>query len=241
MKNKLLAASLMSVALLTGCQTTESGDNDSGFTKFTNGVKNVGAGIGNGAASVTGALDYKNGVYISEEQLAKIKPGKTTEAEVIAVIGQPTNKTQLKDKEVWSYPYSKIGTFSGNTNETTTIEVNNGIVVSAYKSNSHQKSTGNPLDYVNGVFVSEDDLAKIKQGKMTEADVIAVIGQPTNKNQLNDKEVWSYPYTKIGTFSGNTNETTTIEFKHGIVVNAYKSNSRKTSSGNPLVDAANGV
>lgn len=74
---------------------------------------------------------YENGIYVSPEQLAKIKVGKSAAKDVVSIIGQPMEKKQLKDRELWSYAYTK-STALGQTNETTVIEFSSrGIVVAA--------------------------------------------------------------------------------------------------------------
>lgn len=96
--------------------------------------------------------------------------------------------------------------------------------------------------YENGTNVPEAKLAELKLGESTERDVERVIGLAPEKQQMDDGEVWRYPYTKITHFSGNTNNTTVIEFnRNGVVTKAYKVDTRSSSTGNPLVDAANGV
>ena len=95
--------------------------------------------------------------------------------------------------------------------------------------------------YTNGVEVTDAQLDQISKGKTTSIEVIKLIGHPVRKDTMNGKELWIYPFTKIRHFGSNVNETTTIEFNSkGIVVDAYKAGGRSDSTGNPLVDAANG-
>jgi len=73
-------------------------------------------------------------------------------------------------------------------------------------------------------------------------DVERIVGLPPEIQNSSSGEIWSYPYTEITHFSGNTNETTVVRFdESGKLAKAYKTNSRNSSTGNPLVDAANGT
>ncbi|SNC74815.1 Outer membrane protein assembly factor BamE, lipoprotein component of the BamABCDE complex [Marinobacter sp. es.048] len=95
--------------------------------------------------------------------------------------------------------------------------------------------------YTNGVKVSDQDLDRLQSG-MTSAEVEQILGFPPEINESNGQEIWSYPYTEIRHFGGNTNETTIVRFDtNGELVKAYKTNSRNSPTGNPLVDASNGV
>ncbi|WP_146162221.1 outer membrane protein assembly factor BamE [Marinobacter sp. 3-2] len=95
--------------------------------------------------------------------------------------------------------------------------------------------------YTNGVQVSDQDLESLRSG-MTTAEVEQILGFPPEINESNGQEIWSYPYTEIRHFGGNTNETTIVRFDaDGELIKAYKTNSRNSPTGNPLVDAANGV
>ncbi|WP_273208746.1 outer membrane protein assembly factor BamE domain-containing protein [Marinobacter subterrani] len=98
-----------------------------------------------------------------------------------------------------------------------------------------------PEPYTNGVYVAETDLQKLKPG-MTQSEVERLIGLPPEITQSEQGEIWSYPFTKITHFSGNVNETTIVRFdESGLLAKAYKTNSRSSKTGNPLVDAANGT
>ncbi len=95
--------------------------------------------------------------------------------------------------------------------------------------------------YTNGVKVSDEDLKRLKSG-MTSTEVEQILGYPPEIDESNGQEIWSYPYTEIRHFGGNTNETTIVRFDtNGELVKAYKTNSRTSPTGNPLVDASNGV
>ena len=123
----------------------------------TNGEKsNLSDSLSSGAASVGSAMKsmftYENGIYVSPEQLAKIKVGKSAAKDVVSIIGLPMEKKQLKNRELWSYAYTK-STALGQTNETTVVEFSSrGIVVAAYKAGGRDIPTGNALiDKANGV------------------------------------------------------------------------------------------
>ncbi len=95
--------------------------------------------------------------------------------------------------------------------------------------------------YTNGVQVSDQDLESLRSG-MTTAEVERILGFPPEINEINGQEIWSYPYTEIRHFGGSINETTIVRFDaNGKLAKAYKTNSRNSPTGNPLVDAANGV
>ena len=147
---KAVISTILSGILLGGCATT---DENSFMGKVSNTASNIGSSIDGAVSTLYSLSDYENGIYVSEEQLTKIKPGKSTSKDVVAIIGHPSSKEQMKNKEIWSYPYSKITqSGGGNTNETTMVELNdNGIVVSAYKSVGRKGSSGNALlDAANG-------------------------------------------------------------------------------------------
>jgi len=134
--------------ILSGCAAT---DGNSVMGNISTTAGKIGSSVGNVVSGVF--KPYENGIYVSPEQLSQIKPGKSSSKDVIAIIGHPASKEQLKNKEIWSYPYSKITHFGANTNETTLIELNaSGVVLNAYKSGGRKDSSGNPLlDAANGV------------------------------------------------------------------------------------------
>lgn len=95
--------------------------------------------------------------------------------------------------------------------------------------------------YTNGVEVTEQQMAQLEVG-MSPAEVEQIVGLPPSISEIGGNEMWSYPYTEITHFSGNRSETTVIRFDdNGRLARAYKTNSRTSSTGNALVDAANGV
>jgi outer membrane protein assembly factor BamE (lipoprotein component of BamABCDE complex) len=94
--------------------------------------------------------------------------------------------------------------------------------------------------YVNGVKVTEAQMAQLEPG-MTSDQVEQIIGMPPEITEIGGNEVWSYPFSQINHFAANISETTVVRFEDGKLAKAYKTNSRSSSTGNPLVDAANGT
>jgi outer membrane protein assembly factor BamE (lipoprotein component of BamABCDE complex) len=86
---------------------------------------------------------------------------------------------------------------------------------------------------VSGRYVGPDTLAQIQPGK-SEAYVMALLGDPTDKTDIeNGTSIWKWRYTETGTSSGavififasdsktETQRTTYVEFKDGLVVKAW--------------------
>lgn len=121
--------------------------------KFTMIVSTVlAASFLNGCAPIgklSDTMSYKTGTYVTAEQLNGLQNGKTTQDQVIKIIGFPTDKMNVSGKELWRYPYTKINAipFAGdNQSETTVLEFNNkGVLLNSYKSNGSQGSSSNPL------------------------------------------------------------------------------------------------
>ena len=100
------------------------------------------------AKKVTSGLDYSTGTYVTQQQIDAFKKGKTRQADVIAVIGNPPQKAEIMGKEVWTYTYTLIPAlpFQPNKFENTVVEFNkNGVLVNAYKTGGTPGQTGNPL------------------------------------------------------------------------------------------------
>lgn len=92
--------------------------------------------------------------------------------------------------------------------------------------------------YETGVYVNEEKMKGFTKGNSTQDDIIRFVGHPVRKEQLNEKEVWYYDYTKIRHFGGNVSESTVFEFNSkGVLLQAYKTGN-VGPSGNPLLDAA---
>ena len=95
--------------------------------------------------------------------------------------------------------------------------------------------------YTNGVQVTDEQLAMLEIG-MPASQVEQLIGYPPEIDSLNGGEVWSYPYTEIAHFGQNINETTIVRFDaSGHLTRAYKTNTRTSPTGHPVLDLANGL
>ena len=110
-----------------------------------------GAAMLTGCGAVPGLADvgaYKTGVQVTDAQMAQIVDRKSTQADVVALIGQPPRKAQVGGKEVWYYDFNQIGQayIGRNINETTAIEFNaKGVVQSHYKTGGQPGTSSNPL------------------------------------------------------------------------------------------------
>lgn len=85
---------------------------------------------------VSGFGAMKTGTQISQGQMAQVIAAKTTESDIVAMVGQPNRKAQVGTKTIWYYDFSQIGQaiIGKNINETTAFEFNNkGVVVAHYK------------------------------------------------------------------------------------------------------------
>jgi len=92
-----------------------------------------------------------------------------------------------------------------------------------------------------GTQVSDDQMGKIVNNTSTQADVVAVVGQPGRKAQVGAKEIWYYDFNQIGQaiVGKNISETTAIEFNSkGTVTAHYKTAGTPGTSGNALQNAA---
>jgi outer membrane protein assembly factor BamE (lipoprotein component of BamABCDE complex) len=133
------------------------------------------------------------------------------------------------------------GAGEGFKNATSKVADTTGSVRQGVSTTVGSVAGGMFQPYTNGVKVSEDQLAQLKSG-MSPTEVEQIIGLAPEISESRGEEIWSYPYTEIPHFGANINETTIVRFDaDGKLAKAYKSNSRTSSSGNPLVDAANGV
>ena len=94
------------------------------------------------SSSCTSTQSIEHGKPFAIENVSKIVEGKTTESEVIALLGEPSNRTTSSDNRViLIFHHSKTDTqrnigFMGigsksehhNTRQTVTVVLNNGIV-----------------------------------------------------------------------------------------------------------------
>lgn len=90
----------------------------------------------------------KTGTQVMAEQMSQVIDNKTTQAEVVSLLGQPNRKAQAGGKEVWYYDFTQIGqaVIGRNISETTAVEFNGkGVVVSHYKTGGTPGPSSNPL------------------------------------------------------------------------------------------------
>lgn len=100
-------------------------------------------------AKVSAPLDYTTGVNVSPAQMATFVDKKTTKSDVIGVLGQPGNKSEVAGTEIWSYGYTFIPgvpfTSKKNVSETTVFEFDKrGVLSKHYKTAANTQNT-NPL------------------------------------------------------------------------------------------------
>lgn len=145
------AIAVLAVAL-SGCAT--NGEQQTGFSNAVNNVGGALQGVADGVGSVVGGFmqPYRNGVQVTEEQMAQLTEGMDA-SKVEHIIGYPPEIEDSKSGEIWSYPYSEIPHFGQNINETTVVRFDtSGKLVKAYKTSSRKSSSGNPLlDAANGI------------------------------------------------------------------------------------------
>jgi len=90
----------------------------------------------------------KTGTQISEAQMSQVVNNKTTQAELIALVGHPNRKNQAGGKTIWSYDFTQIGQaiIGRNISETTVFEFNaKGVVVAHYKTGGQGGQSNNAL------------------------------------------------------------------------------------------------
>lgn len=133
------------------------------------------------------------------------------------------------------------GSGNGFKDATTSVANTTGEVFQSVTSTVGSVAGGIFQPYTNGIKVTDEQMAKLKVG-MSTSEVEQIIGLAPEISESRGQEIWSYPYTESPAFGANINETTVVRFSSaGKLVKAYKSNGRTSSTGNPLVDAANGV
>lgn len=92
-----------------------------------------------------------------------------------------------------------------------------------------------------GTQVSDEQMAKVIDGKTNKTDVLTLLGHPHRKTSLNGQEIWYYDFNQIGQayIGRNISETAAFEFNgKGVVVNHYKTNGAPGQSSNALLRAA---
>ena len=90
----------------------------------------------------------KSGTHVPDDQMSKGVDKKTTQAEVVAMIGQPNRKTEAGGNTVWYYDFNQIGQaiIGKNINETTAFEFNKkGVVVAHYQTGGQPGTSSNAL------------------------------------------------------------------------------------------------
>lgn len=74
--------------------------------------------IGTAGCISSGSVSEFNGPNIGDRTLAQIKPGKTTQEWILAVLGEPTEKATVADSdgeiEVWKWIRRKVTTTRGS-------------------------------------------------------------------------------------------------------------------------------
>jgi outer membrane protein assembly factor BamE (lipoprotein component of BamABCDE complex) len=97
------------------------------------------------------------------------------------------------------------------------------------------------LDHRTGTEVTDSQLGNFKKGKTRQSDVIAAVGQPSQKSMHKGREVWTYDFTLVAAmpWAKNRSEATVFEFDDkGVLMDAYRTGGRPGKSGNPMLDAA---
>lgn len=94
----------------------------------------------------TSGLDYSTGVNVTPAQLSTLADNKSTKADVVRLVGEPGNKSEVGGNEIWSYGYTYIPgvPFTGkkNVSETTVFEFDKkGILLKHYKTNSNAQAS----------------------------------------------------------------------------------------------------
>lgn len=89
-------------------------------------------------------FDHATGTAVTAEQLTTLKPGVTTQKDVLTLLGYPSRKNTFSGKEVWFFDYSRIGALGPSENTSTILEWNEqGILTTVSKGKG--PSSGNAL------------------------------------------------------------------------------------------------
>lgn len=94
------------------------------------------------------ALDHRTGTEVTQQQLDSLTKGKSTQTDVIKAIGQPSQKSMHKGREVWTYDFTLIAAmpFQSNKSEATVLEFDaKGVLLDAYKTGGRPGKSGNAL------------------------------------------------------------------------------------------------
>lgn len=96
--------------------------------------------------------------------------------------------------------------------------------------------------YTNGVKITQAQLAQIVPGTTTEDELFAVVGHPMRTEAgRNGTAKLYYDYTEIKHIGANINVSNVFVVSRDGVVDKHYQTGRASKTGNPLVDAANGV
>ncbi|MDR7380417.1 outer membrane protein assembly factor BamE (lipoprotein component of BamABCDE complex) [Rhodoferax ferrireducens] len=90
----------------------------------------------------------KTGTQVSKKQMDSITDAKSTQADVITLIGQPNRKAEAGGNILWYYDFKQIGQaiIGKNIDETTVFEFNKkGVLLSHYKTGGQPGTSNNPL------------------------------------------------------------------------------------------------
>jgi outer membrane protein assembly factor BamE len=91
--------------------------------------------------------------------------------------------------------------------------------------------------YETGQYVTPEQMASFVDKKTKKNEVIAAIGHPNRKAEVNKREVWYYDYNMIKSFGKGVNESAVFEFEKDILVQHYKTGGQPDTS-NPLLKKA---
>lgn len=110
-KLAIIAAAVVSIPLLTGCETMNN---------------------------VTSSLGYETGKQVSDVQMNSFVDVKSTKNDVISAVGQPMKKEMLQGTEIWRYQYTYIAPlpFQPNINEASVFEFDGDVMKAHYKTGS---------------------------------------------------------------------------------------------------------
>lgn len=88
---------------------------------------------------------YQKGLEVNQNKLDAIIIGKSTQEDVEKIIGYPVRKTNIGNKEIWYYDFTRITSLPGfDKDESTVFEFNKkGIVIKKYKTQG--SGNNNPL------------------------------------------------------------------------------------------------
>ncbi|UPG86394.1 outer membrane protein assembly factor BamE [Luteibacter aegosomatis] len=95
---------------------------------------------------MSSVFSSRTGTEVTTEQLASFKFGKTTREDVVSAIGNPTRKSELMGKEIWTYYFTMSTALGANRDENTVFEFDKkGVLLNAYKAGAMPGDSGNPL------------------------------------------------------------------------------------------------